>query len=378
MKKLSFENIVSKDLMRRVVLCALLISHFSFLISPVSAQPRARRQQQAQKQQQQQQQQKATPQNQGISQRARLMYPTSLDMPEDVVWRRDLYREINLNDEANSGLYYPVEPIDRKMNLFTYIFKLALNGYIPIYEYRLDGNESFSDSSKVAMKTLLDNYHIFYETQDNKLRVENSDIPSAEVKMYYLKESAYYDQSNAQFRRKVMALCPVMMREDDFGGEAAKYPLFWVKYTDLEPYLSRQSVAASSLNDAAMLTLEDYFTMNSYKGKIYKAGNRMSQTAQRPQFGDFNPANADEAAKREQAKIEKELMEFERGVFGHTAERDSLDSIAKIQPENDKAAKKKSSRKSRTRTVKSKKSKSSSDGGSGSSSARITVRRQRH
>ena len=330
------------------VLCFLMIT---LMAGTVMAQPKARRQQQAQKRQQTAATTAATAQNQGLSQRARLMYPTSLDMPEDVVWRRDLYREINLNDEANSGLYYPVEPIDKKMNLFTYIFKLALNGYIPIYEYRLDGNESFSDSSKVAMKTLLDNYHIFYETRDNKLRVENSDIPSAEVKMYYLKESAYYDQSNAQFRRKVMALCPVMMREDDFGGEAAKYPLFWVK-------------------------LEDYFTMNSYKGKIYKAGNRMSQAAARPQFGDFNPANADEAAKREQAKIEKELEAFERGVFGHTPQRDSLDSIAKIQPDDQKVSKKKSKR-SRTRTVKQKKSKSSSNGGS-SSSARITVRRQRH
>jgi gliding motility associated protien GldN len=270
-----------------------------------------------------------------------------------------------------------VEPIDKQMNLFTYIFKLALNNYIPIYEYRLDGNESFSDSSKVAVKTLLDNYHIFYETRDGKLRVENSDIPSAEVKMYYLKESAYYDQSNAQFRRKVMALCPVMMREDDFGGEAAKYPLFWVKYTDLEPFLSRQSVQASNLNNAATMTLEDYFTMNSYKGKIYKAGNRMGQTASRPQFGEFNAASVDEAAKKEQEKIEKELQAFERGMFGHTPQRDSLDSIAKVQPENEKVSKKSKSGRSRSRSVKSKKSKGSKEGSS-SSSARITVRRQRH
>lgn len=376
--------------MKRVLFFLMIV----LVAGSVMAQPKARRQQQQQQQQgqnvgqnssriqnprqkrqQNQQGKQAASQNQGISQRARLMYPTSLDMPEDVVWRRDLYREINLNDEANAGLYYPVEPIDKQMNLFTYIFKLALNNYIPIYEYRLDGNESFSDSSKVAMKTILDNYHIFYETRENKLRVENSDIPSAEVKMYYLKESAYYDQANAQFRRKVMAICPVMMREDDFGGEAAKYPLFWVKYTDLEPYLSRQSVKASSLNDAAMMTLEDYFTMNSYQGKIYKAGNRMSQTAARPQFGEFNATNANEAAKKEQAKIEKELELFERGVFGHTPQRDSLDSIAKIQPENEKVSKKKSSR-SRSRSVRSRKNKSS-EGGS-SSSPRITVRRQRH
>lgn len=187
----------------------------------VMAQPKARRQQQAK----QQQQQKVQSQNQGMSVRARLMFPTAVDMPENVVWRRDIYREIDLNKDSNAGLYYPVEPIDKQLNLFTYVFKLALNGYIPVYEYRLDGNEVFTDSSKVEMKTVLDNYHIYYEEKDGKVRVENSDIPSAEVKMYYLKESAYFDDANSTFHRKVQSICPVMLREDDFGGEASKYPL---------------------------------------------------------------------------------------------------------------------------------------------------------
>ena len=266
------------------------------------------------------------------------------------------------------------------MNLFTYLFKLALNNYIPIYEYRLDGNESFSDSSKVAMKTLLDNYHIFYENRDGKLRVENSDIPSAEVKMYYLKESAYYDQSNAQFRRKVMALCPVMVREDDFGGEAAKYPLFWVKYTDLEPFLSRQSVAASDLNNAATMTLEDFFTLNHYQGKIYKAGNRMSQPQQRPQFGEFTAVNADSIAKQQQQKIEAELLAFEQGVFGQKKKEEKVDSLG-LGDADKKAKKKSKSRRNSEKSSKKSKAKQSKDSGSSSSSSsapRVSVRRQRH
>ena len=63
----------------------------------VMAQPKARRQQQAK----QQQQQKVQSQNQGMSVRARLMFPTAVDMPENVVWRRDIYREIDLNKDSN-------------------------------------------------------------------------------------------------------------------------------------------------------------------------------------------------------------------------------------------------------------------------------------
>ena len=332
----------------------------------ITAQPKARRQKQAQ---QQQQQQKKT-QNQGMSMRARLMFPTAIDMPEDVVWRRDIYREVDLNKDDNAGLYYPVEPIDKQVNLFTYIFKLALNNYVPVYEYRLDGNEVFNDSAKVQMKTVLDNYHIFYEEKDGKIRVDNSDIPSAEVKMYYLKESAYYDQANATFHRKVICLCPVMVREDDFGGEASKYPLFWVKYSDLEPFLGRQTVMTSNLNNAATMSMDDYFTLNRYQGKIYKTNNMLGKT-----LAQYCPN--DSALAKEQKRIEAELLAFEQNIFGDKARKDSIDSISKIDPKDYKTLKKKMKASGKSSVRKSRTSKSSNKS-SGSGSARVTVRRQRH
>ena len=298
-----------------------------------------------------------------------IQFPTAIDMPEDVVWRRDIYRELDLNKDMNAGLYYPVEPMDRQVNLFTYIFKLALNNYIPVYEYRLDGNEVFNDSSKVQMKTVLDNYHIFYEEKDGKVRVDNSDIPSAEVKMYYLKESAYYDQANATFHRKVLALCPVMVREDDFGGEASKYPLFWVKYSELEPFLSRQTVMTSNLNNAATMSLDDYFTLNRYEGKIYKTNNMLGKT-----LAQYCPN--DTALAKEQKRIEAELKAFEQNIFGDKSRKDSLDSISKIDPKDYKALKKKAKAGGKSSARKSRAPKSSSSASSGS--ARISVRRQRH
>ena len=82
----------------------LILAFFNFLIATnVAAQPKARRQQQ-QKAQQEQQQQKQPTQSQGMSLRARLSFPTAVDMPENVVWRRDIYRELNLDDDANAGL----------------------------------------------------------------------------------------------------------------------------------------------------------------------------------------------------------------------------------------------------------------------------------
>ena len=333
------------------------------------AQPKKRRNQQTGQTEQTGQQRKSP--SSAMSMRAQISFPTALDIPEEVVWRRDIYRELDLTDDANAGLYFPVEPQGKQLNLFTYIFKLAQNGYIPVYEYPTDGSDNFSSEARVQMQTILDNYHIYYEEQDGKLKVDNSDIPSSEVRKFYLKESAYYDQANSSFHIKVLALCPVMLRDDDFGGEATQYPLFWVKYSDLEPFLNRQTVMASSLNNAATMSMDDFFTLNSYRGKIYKTNNAQGKTLIQLCDGDVDKMTA------EQKRIEDELAAFHKTIFGDQAKRDSLDSIAALDVKSAKKVKSKSSSSS-SKKAKASKSKSSPSTSSSSSSARVTVRRQRH
>lgn len=305
--------------------------------------------------------------------RARISFPTALTMSEDVVWRRDIYRELNLEETANAGLYYPVEPQGTEMNLFTYLFKLMLQGPtrggINVYEYRLDGNEVFTDSARIKPLDFLNNYHIYYERKDGRVRIDNSDIPSAEVKGYYLKESAYYDQATSTFHRKVIALCPILMREDDFGEGSAKYPLFWVRYDDVAPYLSKQTIMTSDLNNAATMSMDDYFTTNKYKGKIYKTTNMLGRTL--AQY-----CTTDSAMTAEQLRIEKELKDFEKNIFGDPAKKDSLDSIAAANKEV-KAKKVKKSRREKSEKT-SRRNRDASDSSAVSTSARVTVRRQRH
>ena len=347
--------------MKRLVFIMMIL----LMADAVVAQPKKRR-----NQQQTEQQQRKSPSS-AMSMRAQISFPTALDIPEEVVWRRDIYRELDLTDDANAGLYFPVEPQGKQLNLFTYIFKLAQNGYIPVYEYPTDGSDNFSNEARVQMQTILDNYHIYYEEQDGKLKVDNSDIPSAEVKKFYLKESAYYDQANSSFHIKVLALCPVMLRDDDFGGEATQYPLFWVKYSDLEPFLNRQTIMASSLNNAATMSMDDFFTLNSYRGKIYKTNNAQGKTLLQLCDGDVDKMTA------EQKRIEAELAAFHKTIFGDQAKKDSLDSIAALDVKNSKKVKSKSSS-SRSKKSKASKPKSSSSTSSSNSSARVTVRRQRH
>ncbi|KGF42023.1 MAG: gliding motility protein GldN [Prevotella denticola] len=343
--------------MKRII----LITCAAFLALTASAQPAARRSSQYR-----------SPAN-VITTRAQISFPTAAPMQEDVVWRRDIYRELKLTEDANAGLYYPVEPVGSQMNLFTYIFKLMMNGPnrggIAAYNYRMDGNEMFTDSARVKPLQFLDNYHIFYERTDHGIRLDNSDIPSGEVKGYYLKESAYYDQGTSTFHRKVVALCPIMYREDDFGDGEVKYPLFWVRYDDLAPFLSKQIIMTSNLNNAATMSVDDYFTMNLYQGKIYKTTNMLGKT-----LAQYCPTDSAMAA--EQKKIERELTDFEKTIYGDPARRDSLDSIA-ASKEAEKAPKK-MGRSRRSASAGSLRRTRRPASNSSSGPARVTVRRERH
>ena len=330
----------------------------------VSAQPARRRAQQ-----------KPKSNADNVTIRQQIAFPVAQEMPSDVVWRRDIYRELNLTDDANAGLYYPVEPIGSQMNLFTYLFKLIMSGRVRAYEYRLDGNETFTDSAVIKPLQFLDNYHIYYERNGRQVRIDNSDIPSREVKGYYLKESDYYDQGTSTFHRQVIALCPIMYREDDFGdlgtGAETKYPLFWVRYSDIAPYLSKQIIMTSDINNAATMSIDDYFTTNQYKGKIYKTTNMLGRT-----LAEY--CKTDSAMTKEQRKIEKEISDFEKNIFGDQAKKDSLDSIANAQKDVKGVKKTRRNRRSGGSSSTVRRSNRRASGGGTGGSARVTVRRERH
>ena len=307
--------------------------------------------------------------------RAALMFPVKQSMPEDVVWKRDVYRTLDLTQDANAPLYYPVEPRGRQVNLFTYVFHLMLSGRVDAYTYKLDGVESFDKTDKMEVRDVLDRYSIYYEEKDGKFVVENNDVPSAEVTRYYIKESVYLDQRTGTFSTKVTAICPVLMRgADDFGGEATPYPLFWLNYDEIAPWLSRLPIMASNLNNVTNMTADDYFAMNRYDGKIYKTNNMQGVAL-------ANYCKTDSAMMKEQKRIEKEIYDFEEGVWGHMSKEDSIKAaredsirIAKEGPKAQKKAARRSSKSSGSSTVKAPKQKSS---GAGNSAPRVSVRRQR-
>ena len=244
-----------------------------------------------------------------LSERAKAQYTAQMPAPTDVVWKRDIYRTLDMTKEKNAALYYPVEPLGDRVNLFTLIIRLVADGKVPAYEYRSDGNELFTEDNKYKVTDMLDKFYIYYEDKGGKLTIADSDIPSGEVLSYFIKESSFYDQRTATYATRVTAICPVLHRSGDFGSETTKYPMFWLNYDEVSPYLGMTPLMTSSYNNVSNMSIDDYFVRSLYEGDIYKTANLQNKL-----LAQYCPN--DTALKVEQQRIEKELVTFENKLWG--------------------------------------------------------------
>ena len=231
----------------------------------------------------------------------------------DRQWMRVIYREIDLDKDKNAALYFPEDKVDDQENLFRIIMRLVANNQIPVYEY-LDGREIFTDQYRVKVRDLLDRFHVPYtdakgSTERNpRFTIDEADVPTTEVLSYFIIERWEFDTRNNRMTTVVDAICPVLHRSGDFGGEAIKYPMFWVKYSDLRPWLAQQTIFTSDENNLPQCTYDDFFTLNKYECDIYKTRNLRNRSMMQmyPDADDL---------KRAQDSIQTQLTKFEEKLW---------------------------------------------------------------
>lgn len=254
----------------------------------------------------------------GVTDRMQQFYQEGEKSDADRMWMRVIYRDLKLNDPKNAALYYPEEVIDGQENLFRIIMRLLAEGRIPAYEY-LDGKEIFTDQYRIKVRDMLDRFHVIYSdakgsTEKNpKFTIEESDVPANEVLSYYLLERWEFDSRSNKTQRKVEAICPVLHRSDDFGGDAVRYPMFWVKMEALRPYLAQQYIFIDDDNNLPKYTYDDFFTLSMYDGDIYKTRNLTNKSMMQ-----LYPDPDDR--KRAQDSIQNRLDTFDKNIWVPTRE----------------------------------------------------------
>lgn len=271
-----------------------------------------------------------------VTERMQSRFQSQQPSDADMQWMRVIYRQLDLTKDENTPLYFPEEPVDGQESLFRIIMRLLANDQIAAYEY-LDGREIFSDQYRIKVKDMLDRYHIYYtdakgsSEKHPKFAIDESDVPANEVLSYFIIERWEFDRRHNKMTSRIEAICPVLHRAGDFGGEAVKYPMFWLKFDELRPFISTQNIFVTDDNNLATCTYDDYFALGMYDGEIYKTRNLRNRS-----MAQLYPDPDD--MKRAQDSIQRSLDNFDKKLWVPsleelTARRERADSIALAKAE---------------------------------------------
>ena len=211
--------------------------------------------------------------------------------PSDIVWCTMIWKTIDLNEDFNQYIYFPLDQDDRsgKKSLAYVIWEAMERNEIPIYEddelkVPID-NQWFIESYTKADTIQLE---IGYDEDDNEIYqtvIVPKHFDGADIYQYYLREAWFIDkQANRQESRR-MALAPTKdiyitlktTHEDIYMGHAA---LFWVPMQDpsVRNVLARHMAYIDDQNLVAQPSWDYVFVHQYYSAYITRERNRYNRS----------------------------------------------------------------------------------------------------
>ena len=263
---------------------------------------------------------------------------------EDVVWSRLIYRVIDMRYKQNYQLYFPVSSADPQYrNLFKVMLDAIVDGMnvyeksqepgdiqprleTPLAKDQIPGllntdREGISDGDIATSDYML----IHYDSVTDKMSFNDymyQQYVRNQLKFMIL-EVVFFDKHYSRLFSKIIAIAP--MSSEDIEGEDtpimdALYQSlrFWVVYDDFRPYMARQYMIPQS-NDSKRVTFEQFFAQKLYASYIIGDSNMydrmLAEAATRGRDEQEDKAIIEKELKKEQQRIENELMTFELDLW---------------------------------------------------------------
>ena len=231
---------------------------------------------------------------------------------DNVLWHKNVWRMIDMREQINYPLYYPLKESNGRLNLFLTIFNLLKEGKVDAYTYS-DKKEDFSDEYKLTFKQVIELANIdIFEIEvngngDTVYVINEVDIPNESVLKFYIKEVWYFDVLESCLKFKIECIAPQLYYINE-SGVTEKRVMFWVPFDELRPWLARQSVVINNKNTKAFISYDDLFQKRRFVGHIYKADNIQNRSL-------IEYCNSAEAVRYEQNLIENEILNFESDLW---------------------------------------------------------------
>jgi gliding motility associated protien GldN len=254
-----------------------------------------------------------TPPKDGFSTRidvdSNVVVPYADVREEDVYYSKRIWREIDITDSLNSVLNNEQHRLIEI--LLTAIQDEELTAYSPkdtIQGRILEDNDSF----KIALtaEEALKNARGFTEGVQDPITGKLSAPTLRRLRpddflKYRLKEDWILDIKRAVFEPRIIGIAPMKMVEGNWQ------PVFWIYFDEAREILSKKRLL-NPLNDASVMTYDDFFVRRLFSSTIVKQTNPGNKTIMEI-LGVTDPK--DPKVIEESERIQKSLENFQKGMW---------------------------------------------------------------
>lgn len=196
----------------------------------------------------------------------------------DAMYKKRVWRVIDLREKINLNLYYPTSPIESRYSLIDLLlWGINTEG---LTAYNTDDDRFTQPISRSQIEERFGagekSVPIYDENGDEQTTTVHVDISSIEVKQYWLKEDWFFDRQHSTMDVRIIGLCPVRFYvKDDGSGEDAevrKTQVFWIYFPEVRRILANHEVFNNN-NDAERKSFDDIFMKRYFNSFIVKVSN---------------------------------------------------------------------------------------------------------
>ncbi len=228
----------------------------------------------------------------------------------DVMWKKRIWREIDFRQKFNQKFYYPTQPQENRKAFINVVLDALKEGQISAW----DVQNNPADEFLIPIT--------YNEVRGREIDTINTTVTSAEppynevdttiytqftpnkVQRLRIKEDWYFDKQRSQMMVRIIALCPVIMKE--VNGQEVPSPLFWISYAETRDVFA-QALVFNEFNSAMRLNYDELFWKRLFNSYIYKEENVYDR-----RIGEY-ATGVD--ALLESERVKNEMFSFEEDLW---------------------------------------------------------------